>query len=112
MKDEVEVQRSLRGLASVPVDRRREIASLGGKSVPADKRSFAKSRELAASAGRKGGLAVDAAKRSYSLNRELAALSGRKGGKSVPSEKRGFSRNPQLAADAGRKGGSAPRVRK
>ena len=35
--------------------RRREIARKGGASVPSEKRSFAKDRDLAASAGRKGG---------------------------------------------------------
>ena len=36
-------------------ERRREIARKGGASVPGEKRSFAKDRDLAASAGRKGG---------------------------------------------------------
>jgi general stress protein YciG len=36
-------------------ERRREIARKGGASVPSEKRSFAKDRDLAASAGRKGG---------------------------------------------------------
>jgi general stress protein YciG len=38
-------------------ERQREIASLGGKSVPAEKRSFSQNRDLAAQAGRKGGQA-------------------------------------------------------
>jgi len=38
-------------------DRQREIASRGGKSVPAEKRSFSQNRNLAAEAGRKGGSA-------------------------------------------------------
>ncbi|BDL40267.1 MAG: general stress protein [Methylobacteriaceae bacterium] len=37
------------------IERQREIASKGGRSVPADKRSFSQDRELASSAGRKGG---------------------------------------------------------
>ncbi len=36
-------------------DRQREIASKGGRSVPAEKRSFSQDRELASEAGRKGG---------------------------------------------------------
>lgn len=36
-------------------DRQRAIASKGGRSVPAEKRSFSQDRELAALAGRKGG---------------------------------------------------------
>lgn len=36
-------------------EKRREIAAMGGASVPADKRSFSKDKDLAAAAGRKGG---------------------------------------------------------
>lgn len=36
-------------------ERRREVARNGGLSVPKEKRSFARDRALAASAGRKGG---------------------------------------------------------
>ena len=48
---------SKRGFASMDSDRQREIASKGGKSVPAEKRSFSQDRELASEAGRKGGQA-------------------------------------------------------
>ena len=44
-----------RGFAAMSPAKRKEIAKKGGASVPADKRSFAKDRDLAASAGRKGG---------------------------------------------------------
>lgn len=47
--------RQRRGFAAMDPARRREIAKKGGGSVPAEKRSFAKDRDLAASAGRKGG---------------------------------------------------------
>ena len=46
-----------RGFASMSPERQREIASMGGKSVPAEKQSFSQNRHLAAEAGRKGGLA-------------------------------------------------------
>ncbi len=46
---------SKRGFASISVEKRREIASKGGKSVPGDKRSFSQNRDVAAQAGRKGG---------------------------------------------------------
>ena len=46
---------STRGFASMDEDRQREIASKGGRSVPAEKRSFSQDRELASEAGRKGG---------------------------------------------------------
>ncbi|ACA17161.1 MULTISPECIES: general stress protein [Methylobacterium] len=48
---------SKRGFASMDMERQREIASKGGRSVPAEKRSFSQDRELASSAGRKGGQA-------------------------------------------------------
>jgi uncharacterized protein len=48
---------SRRGFAAMDPERRREIASRGGASVPKEKRSFAKNRALAADAGRKGGSA-------------------------------------------------------
>ena len=47
--------RARRGFAAMTPERRREIARKGGASVPSEKRSFAKDRDLAASAGRKGG---------------------------------------------------------
>lgn len=98
---------SNRGFASMKQERQRQIASMGGRAVPDEKRSFSQNRTLAAEAGRKGGQSVPGAKRSFSQNRELAAQAGRKGGQSVPDEKRSFSQNPGLAAEAGRKGGQA-----
>lgn len=71
---------SNRGFASMDRERQRAIASKGGESVPAAKRSFAKNPELAAEAGRKGGRSVPAASRSFSRNPSLAAEAGRKGG--------------------------------
>ncbi len=47
---------SKRGFASISVEKRREIASKGGRSVPAEKRSFSQNRNLVTEAGRKGGL--------------------------------------------------------
>jgi general stress protein YciG len=44
-----------RGFAAMSPERRTEIAKKGGGSVPPEKRSFARDRKLAASAGRKGG---------------------------------------------------------
>jgi general stress protein YciG len=98
---------SHRGFASMNAERQRQIASMGGKAVPDEKRSFSQNRRLAAEAGRKGGQSVPGAKRSFSQNRALAAIAGRKGGQSVPDEKRSFSQHPELAAEAGRKGGQA-----
>ena len=49
--------KSKRGFASMPLEKRRAIASKGGKSIPAERRTFAKHRDLASEAGRRGGLA-------------------------------------------------------
>ena len=48
---------SNRGFASMNTERQRQIASMGGKAVPDEKRSFSQNPELAAEAGRKGGQA-------------------------------------------------------
>jgi general stress protein YciG len=98
---------SRRGFASMDPARQKAIASMGGKSVPGQKRSFSQNRVLAISAGRKGGQSVPGEKRSFSQDRTLAAVAGRKGGQSVPGEKRSFSQDTQLAITAGRKGGQA-----
>jgi general stress protein YciG len=55
MAADLEKPKSKRGFAAMDPERRREIAARGGASVPAEKRSFSKSRDLAASAGRSGG---------------------------------------------------------
>ncbi|RTL86957.1 MAG: stress-induced protein [Hyphomicrobiales bacterium] len=61
-------------------EKRREIASKGGKAVPSEKRSFSQNTDLAAAAGRKGGQSVDPAKRSFSKSPALASEAGKKGG--------------------------------
>jgi uncharacterized protein len=71
---------SKRGFASMDAQRQREIASKGGKSVPAHVRSFSRDRGLAAQAGRKGGESVAPQDRPFSRDRSLAANAGRKGG--------------------------------
>lgn len=45
----------LRGFAAMDKDRRREIAQRGGRNVPAERRSFARDRDLAMRAGQRGG---------------------------------------------------------
>ena len=44
-----------RGFASMSIEKRRAIARKGGAAVPSHKRTFAKNRDLASTAGRKGG---------------------------------------------------------
>ena len=55
MAADLEKPKSKRGFAAMDPERRREIAARGGASVPAEKRGFSKSRDLAARAGRSGG---------------------------------------------------------
>ena len=69
-------------------EKQRAIARKGGTSVPKEKRSFSRNRELAASAGRKGGLSVKPSLRSFSRDHELASQAGRKGGQSSSREAR------------------------
>lgn len=52
-----EKPKAKRGFACMDPAKRSEIARKGGAAVPSDKRSFAKDRDLAASAGSKGGAA-------------------------------------------------------
>lgn len=49
--------RKPRGFAAMTPERRRELATKGGRSVPPGKRSFSRDRALAAEAGRRGGSA-------------------------------------------------------
>ena len=78
--DDFPKKHSTRGFASMDREKQRRIASLGGQSVPDEKRSFSQNRRLAAEAGRKGGQSVSPKKRSFSKDRLLAAEAGRKGG--------------------------------
>jgi uncharacterized protein len=73
-------KKSNRGFAGMSPERVREIASMGGKSVPADKRSFSRSAALAAKAGRKGGGAVSPDRRSFAQDHDLAVRAGKAGG--------------------------------
>lgn len=47
--------KKLRGFAAMTPERRREVATRGGKSIPAEKRAFSVDRDLARAAGRKSG---------------------------------------------------------
>jgi general stress protein YciG len=55
-------------------ERRREIARKGGASVPSEKRSFAKDRALATSAGSKGGQASRGGGRKRSRKAQPATI--------------------------------------
>lgn len=72
--------KSKRGFAGMSPERRREIASMGGKAVAPESRSFSRDASLAAAAGHKGGKSVPPAKRTFSVNNDMAVDAGRKGG--------------------------------
>jgi len=97
------------GFAAMPKERQREIASMGGRAVKAQNRSFSRNRTLAMEAGAKGGKSVPAEKRTFSTDRSLATRAGIRGGQVCPNEKRSFSTNRELAREAGRKGGGTNR---
>lgn len=69
-------------------DEHREIAKRGGAGVPAEKRSFSQSKELAVRAGKIGGAAIASYNRSFYKNRNLAAEAGRKGGLASQKKKK------------------------
>ena len=66
-----------RGFAAMTPEKRREIASKGGKSVPASKRSYSKDKALASKSGMKGGRSVDPAKRMFKKDPALASRAGK-----------------------------------
>lgn len=52
----METTKSKKGFASMCPEKQKEIASLGGKAVKSENRSFSRNKDLAREAGRKGGL--------------------------------------------------------
>ena len=66
-----------RGFASMTPEKRREIASKGGKSVKSENRTFSKNQNLAKRAGAKGGKLVNPDKRTFKSMPGLAAKAGR-----------------------------------
>jgi len=71
--------KKLQGFAALSKERRREIASMGGKAVPKEKRSYSTNHKLAVESGRKGGANIDPSLRSFSTNNKLAVEAAKKG---------------------------------
>ncbi|MEZ2410646.1 general stress protein [Bosea sp. RCC_152_1] len=93
-----------RGFASMDDDKQRDIASQGGQSVPAEKRSFSQDHELASEAGRKGG------ENSGGGNRQQQASGSDRDQQSSGNERGGtgnFANDRDRASEAGRKGGKS-----
>jgi len=76
----VVVEPAKRGFAGMTPEKRKEIATKGGKSVPAEKRAFSQNRALASRAGVKGGKTVRPSKRSFATDPDLASRAGKIGG--------------------------------
>ncbi len=57
MEPDIKPAKQRRGFAAMSAEKHRALAAKGGASVPREKRSFSKDKDLAADAGRKGGLA-------------------------------------------------------
>jgi general stress protein YciG len=71
---------SKRGFAGMTPEKRKEIATKGGKSVPKEKRAYSVNRDLASEAGKKGGKTARPSKRSFSMDPALASRAGKIGG--------------------------------
>lgn len=97
---------SNRGFASMDASKQREIASKGGQSVPAAKRSFSQDRRLAAEAGRKGGQSSHGGGRSKQMPNapeEVSATGTRPAtgpGAPMPSEEREHASNEPEKVDS------------
>ena len=85
------VTKKPRGFAALTPERRRELASLGGKSVKPENRTFADVGRARA-AGQNGGKAVRASDRTFSRDPEKARAAGRIGG---------LARKSRVAVEAG-----------
>lgn len=103
--------KSDRGFASMDEDKQREIASKGGRSVPDEKRSFSKDRQMAAEAGREGGGQSGGQQGGH----QQGGQGGQRGGQEQAEEgtrsgqQRGgesnFANDRERASQAGKKGG-------
>lgn len=92
---------SNRGFASMDPQKQQDIASKGGQSVPAEKRSFAQDPELASEAGRTGGQQSGG---NFANDPQRASEAGHKGGQASGGN---FANDRQRASEAGAKGGQA-----
>lgn len=94
---------SNRGFASMDAGKQREIASKGGQSVPAAKRSFSQDRRLAAEAGRKGGQSSHGGGRSKQPTTtpgQISETAARPAGIGVATEEREHASNEPEKVDS------------
>lgn len=88
LRKEMGMPKAIRGFALMSPERLSEIAKKGGRSVPANKRSYHVKPELAREAGRKGGKSVNDKNRTFSRDRLKASKAGRLGGLASQKKKR------------------------
>jgi len=93
-----------RGFAGMDDDKQRDIASQGGQSVPAEKRSFSQDPGLASEAGKKGGESSRGGQQQASSS-ERGQQGGRDGNERGGSGN--FAEDREKASDVGRKGGQS-----
>jgi uncharacterized protein len=91
--NETNKPKSRKGLAALSPEKRRLIASMGGKSVPKEKRTFARNRAVASAAGKKGGRTNRPETRTFAMYPDLASIAGRIGGSTSVSQKKQVERN-------------------
>ena len=87
MADE-QTQKSRRGFAAMDPEKRRAIASRGGKAAQAAGTAHRFTREEAAVAGQKGGRAAHAKGTAHEFTSEEAREAGSKGGKAPKAGRR------------------------
>jgi general stress protein YciG len=75
--------KSKRGFGSMDIDKRREIASKGGKAAHAKGSAHRFTPEEAREAGRKGGQAAHQKGTAHEFTPEEASFAGRKGGRTA-----------------------------
>jgi uncharacterized protein len=87
--------KSKRGFGSMDINKRREIASKGGKAAHAKGSAHRFTPEEARAAGRKGGQAAHQKGTAHEFTPEEASYAGRKGGKAAGQREMAHEFNPQ-----------------
>lgn len=87
--------KSKRGFGSMDINKRREIASKGGKAAHAKGSAHRFTPEEAREAGRKGGQAAHQKGTAHEFTPEEASYAGRKGGKAAGHREMGRQFTPE-----------------
>jgi general stress protein YciG len=95
-------EKSKRGFGSMDIEKRREIASKGGKAAHAKGSAHRFTPEEAREAGRKGGQAAHQKGTAHEFTPEEASFAGRRGGKAGGNRESGQEFGPQETPQAER----------